>query len=117
MSTRIYRLLNANAATSIVEINPGPTVLKGIVVSNSTAGVVYLKLYDSDATGPTVGTTAVKMTVKIMTGATSPITYQLPIDGLTFTKGLWANLTDLSTDADQTYTAAAGTYIVNLFYE
>lgn len=117
MASKVFRLINANGVSNLTPVKLDATTLQGLLVTNIGTTTCYLKLYNADAAGPTVGTTLPTMTIRLVTGATVPGTFIFPASGVIFTKGLWMALTVASADTDVNYAITDVNFFVHLFYE
>lgn len=103
--------LESAGTTNATSVTAVPTVLRNLVIYNTTATIYYLKLYDK-ATAPTVGTDIPVMTIACAVTPT-PTMPNIPA-GIKFTNGLALALTLLPANTDTTI-AAVGIQ-VNLGY-
>lgn len=104
------KLPSSAATTNATLFRAGPANLFEITITNKTAAVVYVKLYDK-ATAPTVGTDIPVLTIPVgITAATlPPVAMSFGALGKSFTLGLAYAITGAVTDADATAVATGVT--------
>lgn len=95
--------VNSAATTNATSVKASAGTLYSIVVSNSGAAAAFLKLYNS-AAAPTVGTTAIALTIPIP--ASSVITVTFGSLGQRFATGIALAITNLVAETDATAVAA-----------
>jgi hypothetical protein len=116
-AVRNVRIVHVNGTSDLTQLKAGYTILRGIFVSNSGGTSVYMKLFDSGMTAPTVGTTTPNMTMRVPSGTSVFPNYTFPPDGIIFTNGLWFAATDAQADSDTGYTAASGAFMFHIYFE
>lgn len=94
------------------DVNTAATRLSGWYIYNSTASVIYVKLYNATAANVTVGSTTPVMTIPIPANGGSNVGFHNPI---LFGTALSAAATTGVADAD-TGAPAANALIANFFY-
>ena len=99
------------ANTNSTLVTSGYSLLKTLVVINTTTTLYYLKLYDVSS-APTCNTATVKFKVPVPFGAANAgggFAVPIPQDGLRFQQGLGFCLTGALADNDTTNAAAGVT--------
>ena len=118
MSSRIYRAV-AGASLNLAKITDHSANLCGMAIVNTTAAIIYVKLYLSgnslatptDAT-PVVGTTVPWLTIQCPVSAMTPLNFSIP---MTCGQTLWIATTGAAADSDTTVIGAGP--ILQVFYE
>jgi hypothetical protein len=109
LNPQLFDNAHANVTGTVVNINTTGTVLKGLVVLNTTAAACYLQLFNATASNVTLGTTAPTITIPFGANANPVI---LPASGQLFQFG-----TALSVAATTTQTNSTGCAMsVTAFY-
>lgn len=98
----VHRLITA-ASTNATLVKSGVTKLYKAVLTNGSAGTLYVKYYDK-ASAPTVGTDVPLLTIAVKTLETKVIDFGE--EGIDFELGLGMGVTGGITDADTTDTVA-----------
>lgn len=91
---------HANITGTVVNVNTTGTVVKGLVVLNTTAAVCYIQLFNATAANVTLGTTAPTTTLAFGANASQSL---LPASG-----ELFKFATALSVAATTTQTGSTG---------
>ena len=112
MSSKKFKLTSA-ASVNLTPIQHLGANLKGLIVVNTNAAARCVKFYDKDDPAVTVGTDVPVLTVQC---AASSMTTILPMDGISFTKGLVMAMTVNPVDSDAT-AVGAGDLIATVLYE
>lgn len=102
----------AAATTNSTLIKTGPGEIEGFVLTNTSAAVKYVKLYDK-ATAPVVGTDIPILTIAI------PVTSSIVLSDrnrVEFENGLGLGITTLGLDTDTT-AVVANDVIAQIFYK
>lgn len=107
------RIVSSANTTNATSIKASTGDLFGIQAYNTTAAVVYLKIYNK-ASAPTVGTDTPVMTIPIPPNAPIVITWT---NGYYFSTGIAIALTGAAADADTTAVTAGAIVGLNLNYQ
>lgn len=105
----VSRVISA-ASTNATVVKGSAGSLYGVIATNTTATIYYLKFYNK-ATSPTVGTDTPVITIPLLAGQT--VQAQFPT-GIAFATGIGLALTGAGADNDST-NAATGVYL-HAFY-
>jgi hypothetical protein len=98
-------LLQTSAATTnATSVKASAGNLLSIVANNTGAAIAYIKLYNS-AAAPTVGTTAIVLTIAVPAGGFVNLNFGAA--GARFSTGIASAVTNLGTDADTTAVTAS----------
>ncbi|OAI39609.1 hypothetical protein AYO40_01205 [Planctomycetaceae bacterium SCGC AG-212-D15] len=116
----VYHQTTTN--TTGVNIKSTRGKLIGVIVSNMTASIKFLKLYDK-ATAPTVGTDTPIMTIGLPANSVvaQNLLFMFPGEneeegGVGFVNGLGVGASNLAVDSDATNTTS-GDVVVNILYK
>ena len=106
MSSSVALRYSTGASTNLTRIGTGGQTanLKGLVVTNTAAYAIFVKLYWDKGLGiPTVGTTIPALVITCPTVATQMIDFS---DGITGNGQLWMWVTKGAPDTDTAVTVA-----------
>lgn len=112
-SNATKRLTTSAATTNGTLASAVPCDVYGIIATNTTASLKYLKLYNK-AAAPVVGTDTPFLTIAL--SPNNVVTFIEFSFGVYFNVGLSFALTGLDTDADATALAAGDVKGLNLIY-
>ncbi len=107
----VYHVISA-ASTNAASVKASPGVVTGYYLVNAGAAFRYVKLYDTAGT-PTVGTTAVRLTLGIPLASAANVNLDPP---LLFETGIGIAIVTGMADSDATAVAATEV-AVNLYYQ
>jgi hypothetical protein len=110
MSANVFRLV-AGATTNLTKVREVGANFAGLYVLNTTASILYVKLYSSNAP-PVVGTTVPWMTYQV---AASTDKFVNPTEPICSNAALWIATTANAVDSDAT--AIGSGPIIHVFYE
>jgi hypothetical protein len=110
MSAGVFRLV-AGASTNLTKVRETGGNFAGLYVVNTTASIIFVKLYASSAS-PTVGTTVPWMTFQC---AASLPTHMNPTEPVCANATLWVATTANAVDSDTT--AIGSGPIIHVMYE
>lgn len=107
--SKTYRLISG-ATTNLTSVHASDTSLNGVVASNGTAGVLFLKLYDK-ASAPVLASDKPKLVIAIPANNTFQADWPR---GVSFSKGLALAIVKGKLD-DNAEAVAAGDVSVTLY--
>ena len=110
MSASVFRLVAANT-TNLTKIRDVGANFAGLYVVNTTAAIIYIKLYSGNVT-PVVGTTAIWQTYMVAASTDKHIN---PTEPICSNATLWLATTANAIDSDATAIGAGP--IIHVFYE
>ncbi len=110
MAARIFRVVAQNT-TNLNQVTGTQGNFAGLQIVNTTAAIIYVKLYDSTNT-PTIGTTLPKLTFQV---AASSSLFVNPTEPIAFQNAIWLATTANAVDSDTT--AIGSGPILQVFYE
>jgi hypothetical protein len=112
MSASLFRLVTA-ATTNLTRVRQGGGMFAGGNVVNTSASIIYIKLYNSDI-APTVGTTVPALTIQCAASVNTPLG-QMMFEDVAFNNGIWVAVTGAAADNDAT--AVGANIIVQILVE
>ena len=105
-------VINSAATTNATSIKASAGAVLSVTASNTGAAVAYVKLYNL-ATAPTVGTSAIAITISVPAGGTVNLPFGTA--GAQFSAGIGLAITNLGTDADTTAVVAAQVKVITAY--
>jgi hypothetical protein len=121
MTASVYRLVTLGS-TNLNQVSNAPAKVKGIIAVNTAAYAIFVKLYwflpTASASGPTVGTTPVSVTIEIPALATSGggIAYSFTEGFMHLSGNLFIAVTKLAAESDTT-AVIAGDGLISLLVD
>jgi hypothetical protein len=118
MASRIFRLVAANT-TNLTKVTDRNLNLAALIIVNTTAAIIYVKLYLGGSSGstptdaaPTVGTTTPWLTFQCAASVMTTLPLSIPI---TSGQTVWVATTANAVDSDATAIGAGP--IIQIAYE
>lgn len=112
--TNTSRIVSSAATTNATSAKASAGAVHGIMATNTTAALKYLKLYNK-ASAPTVGTDTPVLTIALQP-SNVPTNIQFP-KTMHFSTGIAYALTGAAADADTTALAAGDVVGLNILYD